>query len=193
VVTRQKGQQIQKKIVDAANRLFYQRGYNRTSFSDIAAAADIPRGNFYYHFKSKQEILSAVIESRMASIRVMLEQWQQQIGSPRERLKRYVQILVNEEQDVLRYGCPMGSLNMELAKNQLALQSQAAAMFDLFLVWLQQQFEELGMAGQSRSLALRLLSETQGTALLSNVFKDKAFLEQEADRLRNWIDHLQVN
>ncbi|MFC1772901.1 helix-turn-helix domain-containing protein [Pseudomonadota bacterium] len=42
------GQQVRERIVGAANRLFYERGFNRTAFSDIADAADIPRGNFYY-------------------------------------------------------------------------------------------------------------------------------------------------
>lgn len=174
----------------AANRLFYQRGYNQTSFSDIAEAADVPRGNFYYYFRSKEEILSAVIQSRMVSIQDMLEQWQRQIGSPRERLKRYVQILLNEEKDVLRYGCPMGSLNMELAKNQLALHSRAAQMFDLFLNWLGAQFQALGKGEESRDLALQLLAETQGTALLSSVYRDKVFLEREAARLEHWLDSL---
>ncbi|HSX63230.1 MAG TPA: helix-turn-helix domain-containing protein, partial [Pseudoxanthomonas sp.] len=46
-------------IVEAADQLFYQQGYERTSFSDIAEAVQISRGNFYYHFKSKDEILDA--------------------------------------------------------------------------------------------------------------------------------------
>ena len=120
----------------------------------------------------------------------MLDEWQARIESPRERLKRYVQILSNDERDVLRYGCPMGSLNMELAKDQLDLQSQASQMFDVFLDWLEQQFQALGKAGQSRSLALRLLAEAQGIALMSVVYKDKAFLEREAERLKNWLDQV---
>jgi AcrR family transcriptional regulator len=190
VANGQKGLQVRQRIVVAANRLFYQRGYNQTSFSDIAEAADIPRGNFYYHFKSKDEILAAVIASRVAAIGAMLENWQQEIPGPRERLKRYVQIMLNEAQDVLRYGCPMGSLTMELAKNQLALQSRAAQMFDLFLEWLQRQFVALGKGDASRSLALQLLAETQGVALISNVYKDATFLEREAERLVHWLEGL---
>ena len=179
---------MQQRIVAAADRLFYQRGYNQTSFSDIADAAEIPRGNFYYHFKSKDQILGAVIDARMAAIAVMLEQWQCDIAAPRDRLKRFVQILRKEEQNVLRYGCPMGSLTMELAKNQLALQTHAAQMFGLFLDWLQQQFAALGSGEDSHSLALRLLAETQGIAIVGNVYKDSAFLEREAQRLTQWLD-----
>ncbi len=181
---------MQQRIVAAANRLFYERGYNQTSFSEIAAAADIPRGNFYYHFKSKDEILAAVIASRVAAISAMLENWQQNIPGPRERLNRFIRIMLNDAQDVLRYGCPMGSLTMELAKSQLALQSQAARMFDLFAEWLQRQFVALGKGDASRSLALHLLAETQGVALISNVYKDATFLEREAERLAHWLEGL---
>ena len=44
-------------IVEAADDLFYRQGFEHTSFSDIAERVQISRGNFYYHFKSKDEIL----------------------------------------------------------------------------------------------------------------------------------------
>ncbi|MGD9385294.1 MAG: TetR/AcrR family transcriptional regulator, partial [Thioalkalispiraceae bacterium] len=46
-----KGEAIRQRIVAAADQLFYQHGYENTSFSDIADAVGISRGNFYYHFK----------------------------------------------------------------------------------------------------------------------------------------------
>ena len=44
------------QIVEAADRLFYRQGYEHTSFSDIAGVVQISRGNFYHHFKSKDEM-----------------------------------------------------------------------------------------------------------------------------------------
>lgn len=63
-------------IVEAADQLFYRQGFEHTSFSDIADAVQISRGNFYYHFKSKDEILDAVINVRLANTRKMLERWE---------------------------------------------------------------------------------------------------------------------
>ena len=48
-------------IVRAADELFYKQGFEHTSFADVAHAVGISRGNFYYHFKTKDEILAAVI------------------------------------------------------------------------------------------------------------------------------------
>ncbi|TNF20020.1 MAG: TetR/AcrR family transcriptional regulator, partial [Pseudomonadales bacterium] len=59
------GMTTRERIVSEADRLFYERGYEHTSFADIADAVGISRGNFYYHFKSKDEILDAVIGDRM--------------------------------------------------------------------------------------------------------------------------------
>ena len=56
-----------EQITAAADELFYRRGYEYTSFADIAAAVNLSRGNFYYHFKTKDEILDAVI----AALRVL--------------------------------------------------------------------------------------------------------------------------
>ena len=44
------------QIVEAADQLFYERGFEHTSFADIAAQVQISRGNFYYHFRTKDEI-----------------------------------------------------------------------------------------------------------------------------------------
>jgi TetR/AcrR family transcriptional regulator, transcriptional repressor for nem operon len=187
---KRKGQEFRQHIVETANRLFYQRGFNQTSFSDIAEAAQIPRGNFYYYFKTKDEILEAVVDLRLEGIRAMLAEWDAAFPEPRDRLKRYVQILLNAEQDILRYGCPMGSLTVELSKTQLVLQSRAREMFEVFYEWLKAQFLALGCGRASRDYALHLLAASQGASLIVNAFEDSAFLRKEAGRLRQWIDEL---
>ena len=45
-----KGEGNRQRIIEAADNLFYRRGYNQTSFQDISDATGIPRGNFYYYF-----------------------------------------------------------------------------------------------------------------------------------------------
>lgn len=185
-----KGEQNRRRIVEAANALFYRKGYNQTAFSEVAEASGIPKGNFYYYFKSKDELLEAVIRMRIEGIADMLAGWDTQLPDPKARLRRYARVLLNEEQDVLRYGCPMGSLNVELGKTQLALQSRAAEMFTLFLDWLVRQFKALGKGRESRQLALHLLAMSQGAALLCNVYQDNKFLNSEVQRINDWIDTL---
>jgi len=57
------------QIIDAADLLFYRQGFERTSFAHIAGAVKISRGNFYHHFRTKDEILAAVIDLRLTNTR----------------------------------------------------------------------------------------------------------------------------
>jgi len=185
-----KGLDNRQRIIEAANMLFYHKGYNQTSFTEIADEAQIPRGNFYYYFKSKDDILSAVIEDRIQHIRPMLTEWDTQYTNPRDRLHRFLTMLLNSEADLVRYGCPMGSLTVELSKTQLALQSKAKHMFDIFVEWLMPQFEALGHKSDARMFALRLLAKGQGVSVISNAYSDTSFLRAEIAELNNWVDQL---
>lgn len=189
-VVASKGEKNRQLIIEAANELFYHKGYNQTTFSEVAEASGIPKGNFYYYFKSKDELLDAVIAMRLEGIRAMLAQWRKEYPEPRDRLKRYARILLNETEDVVRYGCPMGSLNVELGKTQLVLQSKASEMFELFHGWLVEQFKELGKGRDSGHLALHLLAMSQGAALLGNVYRDRKFIRREVEQIISWIDSL---
>ena len=120
----------------------------------------------------------------------MLEGWERSITSPRERLLRCLDILRNEEQAVVRYGCPMGTLTAELGKDQPALQGQAREMFQVFFIWLTRQFEALGHAGEARELALHVLARMQGIAAIAHAFADLAFLRRETAALRDWTQNL---
>ena len=50
------------EILDVAERLFCEKGFDNTSTNDILAEIGIARGTLYYHFKSKEDILDAMIE-----------------------------------------------------------------------------------------------------------------------------------
>lgn len=49
------------EIIDTAEALFITKGYARTTIMDILSAVGIAKGTFYYHFKSKEEVMDAVI------------------------------------------------------------------------------------------------------------------------------------
>jgi len=183
----EKGEVSRQQIIETANRLFYQRGYNQTSFSDIAEAAAIPRGNFYYHFKTKDDILAAVVDYRIERIRAMLAAWDREHSDARARLRCFVQMVRDSGKELSRYGCPMGSLNIELGKAQPALKTRARKMFDLFRDWLATQLETLGHR-DAEELALHLLGRAQGIAVLTQVYADRQYLKDELDQLEAWLD-----
>ena len=174
-------------IVEAADRLFYRQGYERTSFSHIADAVQISRGNFYYHFKTKDEILDAVINARLASTRKMLEQWEIDGDQPADRIRSFIHLLIANRADIKRYGCPVGTLCSELAKLNHASQGEANQLFTLFRTWLRRQFALLGREADADALAMHLLARSQGVATLASAFRDETFIRHEVDEMCDWL------
>jgi AcrR family transcriptional regulator len=174
-------------IVEAADRLFYRQGYEHTSFSDIADVVRISRGNFYYHFKTKDEILDAVIAVRLADTRKMLERWEEEGKDPADRIRSFINILIANRVDIKRYGCPVGTLCAELAKLDHASQAEANKLFTLFRTWLRRQFVLLGRKEDADALAMHLLARSQGVATLASAFHDEKFIRQEVEQMHGWL------
>jgi TetR/AcrR family transcriptional repressor of nem operon len=177
-----------EQIVDAADDLFYQRGFEHTSFADIASAVNISRGNFYHHFKAKDDILAAVIDRRLAKTGELLAAWETASCSPADRIRSFVTMLIANREPIMRFGCPVGTLCAELAKLNHIAQADAGKLFMLFREWLGRQFSLLGHATEADGLAMHLLMRSQGIATLAQAFHDEAFLRREVDGLNLWLN-----
>ncbi|OHV43383.1 TetR/AcrR family transcriptional regulator [Pseudofrankia sp. BMG5.36] len=184
----EKGAATRAQIVAAADRLFYEHGFEHTSFATIAGALQISRGNFYHHFKTKDDILSAVIEERLAATRRMLQQWDAEAPEPAGRIRQFIRIVLTNGQDIQNYGCPVGTLTAELAKLGHPCHRDATALFTLFRAWLREQFVELGHQTDADALAMHVLAFSQGVATLSHAFRDDEFVHREVNRLEAWLD-----
>lgn len=176
-----------QEIVEKADLLFYQRGFENTSFADIADAVGISRGNFYYHFKTKDDILKDVIAHRATKTQGMLDTWALKGCTPIERLKCFAQMLIENRKDIQRFGCPVGTLCAELAKLEHPSQGEAGMIFGQFRGWLAQQFVELGRIKDADVLAMHLLARSQGIASLANAFHDEALIRHEVKQIEAWL------
>jgi len=175
------------QIISAADQLFYQHGFEHTSFAHIAEAVDISRGNFYYHFKTKDDILDAVINRRLANTQAMLNQWHSEAKTPADRIRSFINILIMNQTKILQFGCPVGTLTTELSKlDHLALHD-ANKVFTLFRIWLKNQFKLLGHKKNADDLAMHLLAHSQGVATLASAFNDKKFITQQVKHLHKWL------
>ncbi|MFB9324701.1 TetR/AcrR family transcriptional regulator [Paenibacillus aurantiacus] len=183
-----KGKITRKHIVEMADRLFYERGYEHTSLADIADSVQISKGNFYYHFKSKDEILAAVIELRLENTRNMLLQWEDGGERPEDRIKRFIDILIANQADIKMYGCPVGTLCTELSKLNHASKAEASELFTLFRTWLSRQFALLGLEAAADELAMHLLARSQGVATLAQAFQDERFIQHEVEQMNDWLN-----
>ena len=176
------------RIVEAADLLFYQRGFEHTSFADIADIVRISRGNFYFHFKSKDEILDAVIEQRIADTQAMLDGWARETPDPARRIRSFINIVVTNRVKIKRFGCPVGTLTNELAKLDHGSRNNARRIFSLFREWLREQFTSLGCKDEEADAnAMHLLARSQGVATLANAFQEDQFIRGEVEQMNEWL------
>jgi TetR/AcrR family transcriptional regulator, transcriptional repressor for nem operon len=183
-----RGADKRERLVAAARRVMYEQGVETTTLAHIAAAADVPLGNVYYYFKTKDALVSAVIESYRQSYGIVSAELAKH-DSPVGRLKALVQFLTSRRDQLATYGCPIGSLNSELDKREDALRSDAATILAGLIDWAEVQFRTMGRE-DARELAVALIAAYEGIALLAATLQDPSLISAEADRLQRWIDSL---
>jgi len=183
-----KGEKTRAEIVERAKSLFYEHGYDGTSFTDIVNAVGVYRGNINYYFKTKDDILKAVIDRHLEEFGALLAEWTTRHPDPRDRLIDFIHMIAERQAALTRYGCPIGTLNTELGKDRPELQRSARALFDLFRDWLAEQFCALGSSSHKAiALALHLLGRAQGIAVISHVYQDVTLLRREVAQMETWI------
>jgi AcrR family transcriptional regulator len=178
-------------LVAAASDLLYRQGVERTTLSDIAHAADVPVGNVYYYFKTKDDIVAAVVQMRVAEIESMLATLEIRHRSPKARLKALVEGLFEQSDVIARYGCPLGTLSSELAKRAAEPDPAAARLMQVLLGWAENQFRSMGRR-DARDLAVELVGAHQGSCVLASTLGQPGLMARQAKHLEKWIETLQA-
>jgi AcrR family transcriptional regulator len=177
-----------ERLVEGARRAIHEQGVEKTTLAEIAAAADVPVGNVYYYFKTKDELVEAAIAAHAEEVRSALASLDQH-RTAMARLKAFVRMLVEQRELTARYGCPQGTLCSELDKRDDGLDRGCAHLMALPIDWAEEQFRALGRR-DARDLAVALIASYQGIALLTNTFKDPELMVREGKRLERWLDTL---
>jgi TetR/AcrR family transcriptional regulator, transcriptional repressor for nem operon len=177
-----------ERLVAAACQAVYQQGVEKTTLADIATSAGIPVGNVYYYFKTKDDIVRAVVDSHLREADALLAAIEAGHDGPRDRLKAMFAALAGQADAIARYGCPHGSLCLELDKRSDG-PGLAAELMRSPIEWMRRQFAALGRP-DAADLAVHLLARYQGAALLSSTLRDPDLMAREAARTDEWLDTL---
>lgn len=162
---------------------FHRFGFQGCSVEDITNAAKVPKGSFYNHFESKEDLLLEVLgRYRAASPRAVLAD---KSLSPLKRLKKYfeqfAQIFVESK---CQRGCMFGNVVSEMADHSEAVQAYLASTF---IGWAQliasviaeaKEQGELKTDADAASLAGFLLSAWQGTLLRVRATRDPKLIKE---------------
>lgn len=184
------------RIVEAAMELFWLKGFGSTSIADILSRSQVNSGSLYYFFPGKQDVLIAVLEAYRDGIRPMLiEPAWAGVDDPVERvfalLDRYRTALVESD---CTYGCPIGSLALELHEPDKPVRELMAANFR---GWVDEVEESLRVAASRfpqgtdlRALAELALNVMEGGVMQARTFRDIGPFDRAVAQLRAHFDAL---
>src|SRR5205807_2014763 len=120
-------------ILEVSRDLFYRRGYLATSVDDILAEARVSKSNFYYHFKSKEDLGIAVLDLRRTEFEAALATTLcNEEMSPRDRLGGFLKLLVDSHEAHSSAGCPFGNLAAEMSDHSERFRQQLSRTFNGF-------------------------------------------------------------
>jgi TetR/AcrR family transcriptional regulator, transcriptional repressor for nem operon len=176
------------RLAAAAMRVLHEQGVEKTTLADIARVADVPVGNVYYYFKTKDQLVEAAIGEHARSLQTVTGLLER-LATPADRLKGLVDGWISQRELAARYGCPSGTLASELDKREDGLDRAVAKVMQLLIDWVEHQFRLMGRA-DSGDLAISLIASYQGMSLLTNTFRDPEIMSAQGHRLKVWIDSL---
>jgi len=110
-----KNQPTREKILDTVFKLVYMNGYNGTSMSMILKECGIPKGSLYHYFKSKKEMVLAVVKERINPR--MDEFYQLDVQEENDGIDTIIVAIlkVSKKEILVSYGCPLNRLNQEMS------------------------------------------------------------------------------
>ena len=119
-------------LLNTAMKLFWEKGYGATSIQDILHESKVHAGSLYHFFPTKQDLLLKTLERYRDGIYPMLlEPAWKGVKDPIEKifalLARYRQALISTD---YFYGCPIGSLALEIHEPDPAVRNLLVANFD---------------------------------------------------------------
>lgn len=117
----QRGQAVIDKILDTAERLFYDQGYNSTGINQVIEEANIAKGSLYKHFESKTDLMIAYLERFHQDWFKRLKSDIEKVSDPKKKLLAVFDYY-REGQKIGDYGgCPLIKANNEAGRSNPAI------------------------------------------------------------------------
>ena len=184
------------KIVEAAMELFWQKGYGSTSIADILSRTQLNSGSLYHFFPGKQDVLIAVLDAYRDGIKPMLLQpaW----GDEPDPVEKVFKLLALYRGLILEtdctYGCPIGSLALELHEADPVVRERLAQNFANWVSAVRTCYEQAAHRFRPgtdfQALAEFTLTVMEGGVMQARTHRDVGYFDRNVAQLRAHLDLL---
>jgi len=188
-------------LLKAATQLIHVQGYQNTSLDDVLRESGVGKGNFYYHFRSKEDLGYAILDQIIAAfLERTLEPCFSSGEAPRlTQIRCFLdRVLEAQRQRKCIGGCAMGNLACELSDVHEGFRARLASVFtawrERLTVALREAQErgEVVSACEPESIGHFLVAALEGSILLSKVSKDISVMEQCVSELKRYLTLYEV-
>ena len=181
-----------ENILEAASRLIHIRGFHNTSIEDILRESGVGKGNFYYYFKSKDELGYATLDRNLERIREeLIEQTFRPESSPWEQLHGFLDALVTHaRQNGCQGGCPLGNLALEMSDIHEEFRRRLTQAFDQIRSHLEATLMRARADGSLKAetdiprLARFIQAGFEGAILLGKLHRDPEVMAEVIEELQ---------
>jgi TetR/AcrR family transcriptional repressor of nem operon len=191
-----KGAATRDQILNAAARLIHVQGYQSTSLDDVLRESGVGKGNFYYYFKSKEDLGYAIIDRITQGFveRSLEPAFADAEADPVAQIHAFLDRVLEAQR--LRKcigGCVMGNLASELSDVHEGFRQRLVGIFDLWRVRLAEAVSRGQARGRLRAdmdasrVAQFLVAGLEGSILLSKVTKDITVMERCVEELKQHL------
>lgn len=186
-----------ERLIAAAMRLFGEKGYQSTSVADVQRESGCHSGSFYHFFPTKQDLLLAVLDRyRVGIVPMLIEPAWANERDPLERifalLGRYRMLL---EMSHCTFGCPIGSLALELHEPDPEVRQMLAVNFTGWIDQIERCLIEararFGRGFDTRRAASFVLTVMEGAVMQARTYRDLAPFDAAVGTLRDYFEALE--
>jgi TetR/AcrR family transcriptional regulator, transcriptional repressor for nem operon len=184
------------KLVEAARRLFWERGYEATSLQGVVDRARVKSGSLYYFFRTKEDLLLAVLDHYVDLL------WPAVIepafGRTADPIERIFSILNGYREGLVytgfTHGCPIGNLALEVSDEYPRAREKIARNFDGWREWIRKCLDEaadrLPAGTDGERMAMFVLSLMEGAVMQARAHHSLEPFDASVAELRQYFNRL---
>jgi TetR/AcrR family transcriptional repressor of nem operon len=190
------GRQTREAILEAATELMHLKGYQATTLDDVLRESGVGKGNFYYHFKSKEDLGYAILDQVIASFlgRTVDPCFSDPSGPRLDQIRCFLdRVVAAQRERNCVGGCALGNLASELSDVHEGFRARLSSVFSAWRERLTGALGDAQAAGSVRAdcrpeaVAQFLVASLEGAILMSKVSKDIAVMERCVEELKRYL------
>lgn len=178
-----------EKILCCATELFFRNGYQQTSVDDILATCGVAKSNFYYHFKTKEEVAFAALDAKFEEYEALMRcSLSDESAPPSKRIEMFFAGLCEMQKDMYQYsGCPFGNFAAGLADSDCEQSERFRIRLSYFFRRIEGYLHACLLQGVSEGkfrddvapleLAQHIIACIQGSLILAKTFRNSQTLK----------------